>query len=89
MHGPLRDQLVDWAVEDFPVDAPDDRLAEVLSARLRIRARDKYGSIILTILLGVVIQLVVNAIVRWLEGRKANRALMTAWATHAKAPEDV
>jgi hypothetical protein len=89
MHGPLRDQLVDWAVEEFPLDAPDERLAEVLSARLRIRAREKYGSIVLAILLGVAIQLVVNAIVRWLEGRKTNRDLLVAWATHAKAPEDV
>ena len=89
MHGPLRDKFVEWAVEEFPVDAPEDKVAEVLTARLRIRAREKYGSVLLAIVMGVVIQLVVNAIVRWIESRRANRALMIAWATRAKAPEDV
>jgi len=89
MHGPVRDKLVEWAVEEFPADAPEDKLAEVLTARLRVRARQKYGSIFLAIVLGVLIQLVVNAIVRWIESRRSNRALIVAWSASAKTPEDV
>lgn len=89
MHGPVRDKLVEWAVEEFPADAPDEKLAEVLTARLRVRARQKYGSILLAIALGVLIQLVVNAIVRWIESRRSNRAAIAEWSASAKTPKAV
>lgn len=85
IHRSMRDQLVEWAVEEFPDDAPQDKVASVLAARLRIRARKQYGSVILTILIGVMIQLVVNAIVDWISRSRANRVLMAAWLEESRA----
>jgi len=85
-HGPLRDQLIDWAVEEFPLDAPDDQKEEVLAARLRVRGREKYGSIILSILLGVMVQLICHYIVEWWKKHHSHQVLMEGWQYAAKNP---
>ena len=82
-HPALRDKLVEWAVEEFPVDAPPEKMAEVLTARLRIRARDKYDSVIASILLGVLIQLIVKAIVAWWKKNNTHKLLMRGWCAEA------
>ena len=88
MHPALRDQLVEWAVEDFPADAPPERMQEVLSARLRLRARDKYGSVIAAILISILAQLVVKAIVAWWNKRHAHQVLMIGWQEQARAEKN-
>lgn len=85
-HGALRDQLIDWAVEEFPIDAPDDRKEEVLAARLRVRGRE-YGSIVLSILLGVMINLIVHYIVEWWKRHHSHQVLMEGWQRAAKNPD--
>lgn len=87
-HPRLRDQIIDWAVEDFPVDAEPERKAEVLAARLRIRAREKYGSIVATVLIWVLVQLIVKAVVAWWERAHAHRVLMVGWQEQARAQKD-
>ena len=86
-HGALRDQLIDWAVEEFPSDAPPDRMEEVLAARLRVRGREKYGSIILSILLGVMVQIIVHYIVEWWKRHHSHQVLMEGWQRAAKNPD--
>lgn len=85
LHPGLRDKLIEWAVEEFPADAPPERMEEVLSARLRLRARDQYGSVIAAILISVLAQLIVNAIVAWWHKRNAHRVLMVGWQEASRA----
>jgi hypothetical protein len=87
-HPALRDQLVEWAVEDFPIDAPPERMEEVLAARLRLRSRDKYGSVIAAILISVLAQLIVKAIVAWWLKRHSHRVLMIGWQEQASAKKN-
>ena len=87
-HPALRDQLVEWAVEDFPADAPPERMQEVLSARLRLRARDKYGSVIAAILISILAQLIVKAIVAWWKRRQAHQVLLIGWQEQARAEKN-
>lgn len=87
-HPALRDRLVEWAVEEFPADAPPDRMAEVLSARLRLRARDQYGSVIAAILISVLAQLIVKAIIEWWKRRQAHQVLMLGWQEQCRAQKN-
>jgi hypothetical protein len=86
MHGGLRDRLVEMAVEEWPADAPPSRRAEVLKARMNRRVRGEYGSIIATFVLSILVQLIVNAIVRWVEKRHANEVLIAGWCRDAQTP---
>jgi len=86
MHGGLRDRLVEMAVEEWPADAPPSRRAEVLKARMNRRVRGEYGSIIATFIMSILVQLVVNAIVRWVEKRRANEVLIAGWCRDAQTP---
>ena len=84
MHGPLRDQLVDWCVEDFPVDAPPDRMEQVLLARIRIRARERYSSVIAALLISVLAQLIVRLVVEWWKRHHSHKVLMYGWQRAAQ-----
>lgn len=83
MHGALRDQLVDWCIEEFPLDAPPERMQEVLSARVRLRARDKYGSVIAAILISVLAQLIVKIVIEWWKRKHSHQVLMAGWHQQA------
>lgn len=85
INGGLRDRLVEWAVEEFPDDAPQGKAAEVLAARLRIRARKEYGSVVLAIFIGVMIRLIANLIVEWFFMSRSNRGAMVVWMESARA----
>jgi hypothetical protein len=89
MHGKLVDSLVDIAVREFPADAPEDRMAEVLAARMKIRAREKYGSIIAMLLVGILINVISKLIVEWWNNRKSHRVLMQGWKASAEKTPDV
>jgi hypothetical protein len=84
-HPALRDQLVEWAVEEFPIDADADRVEEVLTARIRRRARDKYGSVIAAILISVLAQLIVKAIIAWWKKNHSHKVLMYGWQEQHRA----
>lgn len=88
LHPALRDQLIDWAVEEFPADAPPERIEEVLAARLRIRARDRYGSVIAAILISVLAQLIVNAVVAWWRKNHSHKVLVYGWQEQARAEKN-
>jgi len=83
MHPSARDRLITWAIEEFPIDAPRDRVGEVLSARLRRRVRREHGSIVATILIGVMVNLIVRLIVEWWLSRNSHRVLMEGWHRNA------
>ena len=87
-HPALRDKLIEWSVEEFPTDAPPERMEEVLSARLRLRVRDQYGSVIAAILISVLAQLIVKAIVEWWKRRNAHQSLMIGWQEQARAEKN-
>ena len=89
MHGKLVNSLVDIAVSEFPTDAPDDRMAEVLAARMRVKAREKYGSIIAMLLVGVLINVISKLIIEWWNNRKSHRVLMQGWKASAEKTPDV
>jgi hypothetical protein len=83
-HGRLRDQLVEMAVEDFPVSADDETGPEVLAARLRLRAREKYGSVMLLILVSIFSNLVARYVWEWWKRRHPHQVLMRGWQESAK-----
>jgi hypothetical protein len=89
MHGKLVDSLVDIAVREFPADAPSDRMAEVLAARMKIKAREKYGSIIAMLVVGILINVISKLIVEWWNNRKSHRVLMQGWKASAEKTPDV
>jgi hypothetical protein len=89
MHGKLAASLVDIAVSEFPTDAPEDKMAEVLAARMRLKAREKYGSIIAMLLVGVLINVISKLIIEWWNKRKAHRVLMQGWKASAEKTPDV
>jgi len=89
MHGKLVDSLVDIAVREFPADAPSERMTEVLAARMRLRAREKYGSIIAMLLVGILINVISKLIVEWWNNRKSHRVLMQGWQASAEKTPDV
>lgn len=85
MHGTLRDQLVEIAVEEFPFDAPDDRRVEVLANRLRVRAREKYGSFVVMMIVSVLANLIAKMIVEWWRKHHSHKVLMYGWHKNAQA----
>lgn len=85
MHGQLRDQLVEMAVEEFPFDAPDERRVEVLAARLRLRARERYGSVVIMLLVSVLANLIAKLVVEWWKKHHSHKVLMYGWYKNAQA----
>lgn len=85
MHGPLRDRLVELAVENWPVDCEPERLQEVVAAKLRIAIRNKYGSILATFLISVLVQMIARLVVEWWLNRQSHRVLMQGWARAAQS----
>lgn len=83
-HGRLRDRLVDACVEEWPVDCPPDKIEVVLRARMHIRCREQYGSIILSLLLYALVDFVVKAVVAWWFDKRSHRVLMEGWARRAQ-----
>lgn len=84
MHPRLREQLVDMAVEEFPFDASDAAAVEVLTARLTVRARKQYGSILVLVFITAAGAIVAKLIWEWLRKRHAHRVLLMGWQEAAK-----
>lgn len=85
IHGGIRDRLVEMAVEEFPTTAPLDRKEEVLRAKMRIRVRKEYGSVIATILIGVLVNVIVRLVTEWWFERNGHRVLMEGWQSAVAA----
>ena len=83
LHAPFRDRMVEWAVEDFPTDCPPDRVEEVLRARLRVRVRRQYGSVMAMILIGVMVNLITRLVIEWWFDKRGHRVLMEGWHKNA------
>jgi hypothetical protein len=89
VHGPLRDKLVEWAVEEFPLDCPADRAEEVLRARLKVRIRKQYGSVMAMILIGVLVNVITRLILDWWFEKRSHRVLMEGWQRNALAAANI
>lgn len=83
----FRDQVIDWAIAEWPDEVDPARLEEVLRARLAIRTREKYGSVLAAFLIPVLVNVIAHLIVKWWESRKDNRAKLAVWVASAKASE--
>ena len=89
LHGDLRDRLVEWAVEEFPTDCPPDKAEEVLRARLKVRIRKQYGSVMAMILIGVLVNVITRLILEWWFEKKSHRVLMEGWKLNALAAANI
>lgn len=83
LHAPLRDKLVEAIVEEWPVGCPPERIEEVVSARMRIRLREQYGSVVAMFLLSILVNALVKLIIEWWFDRESHRVLMVGWANQA------
>ncbi len=84
LHGPLRDRLVEMVVEEWPTGCEPGRLEEVLRARVSVRLRQKYGSVMAIILLSALANLVIRLIVEWWFSADVHRVMIADWAAHAR-----
>lgn len=84
LHGGTRDRLVEMAVEEFPRDCRADKLEEVLRARMAIRIRRQYGSVVATFLISVLVNIIARAVIDWWFSRMSHRVLMEGWVAQAR-----
>lgn len=89
MHGAMRDRLIEEIVACWPEDCPADRLEEVIKARMAVRLRKRYGSVVAMFLLSVLVQALVKVIIEWWFERSSHRVLMVGWAKNAAQNPDV
>lgn len=85
----VRDRLVEWAVEEFPLDADPEHGAEVLAARLRLRVRKQHGSLIGMAILSILANLVARLVWEWWQNRHSHRVLLEGWQARAKENPDL
>lgn len=83
-HRGARDRLVEIAVEEFPSDAADDKVLEVLTARMRVRIRQEYGSVVAMLLISVLANLVARAVWEWWKKRRSHQILIGGWQEEAR-----
>jgi hypothetical protein len=86
MHGGLRDKIVEAIVEEWPEGCPADRLEEVVRARVSVRLRKRYGSVIAVFLLSMLAQAVIKLVIEWWFSRESHRVLMVGWSRAAQNP---
>lgn len=84
MHQGLVDRMIEMAVEEFPhTGCPDEALEDVLRARLAIRIKREYSSVVAALLISVLANLISRLVVEWLRRRKGHRVLMYGWVENA------
>jgi hypothetical protein len=89
MHGPIRDRLVEEIVACWPDDCPVDRVEEVVKARMAVRLRKRYGSVIAMFLLSALVNALVKLVIEWWIERNSHRVLMSGWAKNAAQNTDL
>lgn len=87
MHWGLRDRIVDEIVAGWPTDCPVERVEEVVRARISVKVRQKYGSVIAVFLLSAFINVIVKLVIEWWLNRNAHRVLMRGWASAAQSAD--
>lgn len=87
-HRGIRNRLTEIAVEEFPVDAADDKMLEVLTARMRVRIRKEYGSVVAMLIISVLANLIARAVWEWFKNHRAHRVSMIGWQEEARAKAD-
>lgn len=85
MHARLRDQLVEAAVADWPIGCDADKVDDVVMARLRLRVRQQYGSLMAMLLISVVANIVGRLVLEWWRKRHSHRVLLEGWSAQARA----
>lgn len=83
-HGGLRDRLVDMIVAEWPENCPNERIEEVVRARVARRVRDEYGSVIAMFLIGVLANAIIKIVIEWWLARNSHRVLMEGWRAQAR-----
>jgi hypothetical protein len=84
LHAPLRDRLVEMVVEEWPDEfCPVDRIGEVVTARIRIRLQERYGSVVAMFLISVLVNAIVRLAIEWWLKRDSHRVLMYGWSKQA------
>lgn len=86
-HGKLRDRLVDMAIEEWPDTCDSSMLCDVLKARMRIRVRKEYGSILAMFVISVLVNAIAKIVVEWWFSRDSHRVLMMGWHRNASGRE--
>lgn len=89
VHARLRDRLVDMAIEEFPVTAAPINVEDVLRARMAVRLRREYGSVVAMFLISVLVNAIVRIVIEWWFQRPSHRILMEGWHRHAVARPDI
>lgn len=84
LHGYLRDRLLDHIVQDWPLGCDPSRIEEVVRARMTVRLRERYGSVLAVFLLSTVANLIIRLVIEWWFAHEQNRVLMAGWATEAQ-----
>ena len=84
MHGRFRDRLVDIIVEEWPIGCRPEHLEEVLRAKVCLRVREKYGSVVAMFLISILVNALVRIVIEWWFAREAHRVLLTGWANNAQ-----
>lgn len=84
MHGALRDKMIEAIVEEWPVGCPQDRMEEVITARMKVRMREQYGFVIASFLLAILVAALIKLALDWWFARESHRVLMVGWARQAQ-----
>lgn len=84
-HRAARNRLVEMAVEEFPLDTPAEKMLDVLNARMRVRIRKEYGSVIAMLLISVLANLIARAVIEWWKNHRSHRVTMIGWQEEARA----
>ena len=87
-HRGIRNRLTEIAVEEFPSDAPAEKCLEVLTARMRVRIRKEYGSVVAMLLISVLANLIARAVWEWWKSHRSHRVSMIGWQEEARAKAD-
>lgn len=87
MHGRVADQVLDEIVAGWPIGCPVERMEEVIRARVAVRLKKRYGSIVAMLLLGALVNVLVRLIMDWWLEKRSHRVLMDGWAYAAKSAD--
>ena len=87
-HRGIRNRLTEIAVEEFPADASPEKILEVLDARMRIRIREEYGSIVAMLLISIIANLIARAVLEWWKRNRSHRVSMMGWQEEASRAKE-
>lgn len=82
-HSRLRDRLIEMAVEEWPDQCEPTMIADVLKARMAIRVRKEYGSVLAMFIISVLVNAIAKIVVEWWFSRDSHRVLMAGWHRNA------